>query len=260
MIIHKKLVSKIALYIHKHRKAVLVCAIPLISAVIVVVGMLYSQKTWDDYSHSYGVKFSTARVDLDKAVSKTLSKTTQVDKLNEISKVQTRLSTEAKSYCDINPLVKWQAVIKQYAKNMSDCAHQKDNLTKLLTSLGKITAYLKVDHELSDIISVANTKTSQNNQSDKWNTIEAFWRQASTDTSKLTSTGEFNTIKVLAVSKLSKIADDWKALSTANDSKNRQQFESAHSSLDQSYDALTEVSSASLVALKKLADSYLLNL
>jgi len=221
----------------------------------IVIGVYFlSQQIWSDYEAGYNRHFESAKTDIDGVILQNLtgSKANSTDKLNSIAQIQTKLIGEMTAYCEVNSLIKWQSFVKQYSDKINDCERKKELLNQLLIYLGETIGYLKAEQELAAIILRANTGTNQNNQADKWSEIEAFWRQAVTDTSKLTDTDKFNPTKTIAINNLTKVADVWQQLSSANQAKNRQQFEEASSNLDLAYTSLTEISDSSTAEIKKL--------
>ena len=249
----RKIISKLRV----HKRATIIVLASLLFLAIAVSGLLLSERAWSDYETSYNGHFDSAKTDIDKAISQTLSKTSTnlTDKLNNIIQIQAKLTADAKIYCETSSLIGWQSFIGKYSDKIKNCQQQKENLGRLLVSLDEITGYLKAEQQLAAIISVAGTKTDQNNQADKWNKIEAFWRQATTDASKLPDTNQFKPVKTLAVNGLTKVADTWKQLSSANDAKNRQQFEEAHSNLNLAYTSLVAISDSSKAETVKLVAS-----
>jgi hypothetical protein len=212
--------------------------------IIAAVGLFETQCAWNNYEKNYNQHFAIAKVDVDKVIS--------INKLNSIIQTQTKLTDEIKSYCEVNPLIKWQSFIAQYLGKINDCNRQKTELGQLLTDLSKVTGYLESEQKLSAIISGASDKTNTDNQAGKLSGIEAYWRQAVADVSKLPDTEQFKAIKTLAGTDLASIADAWKQLSSANDAKNKQQFEDAHSNLNQAYTSLAVVGDNGKVEADKL--------
>jgi len=238
---------RIILKLRAHRRATIIVFFSLLFLAISVGCYFLSQRIWNDYEIGYNQRFDSAKTDIDKAILQT-----STDKLNNITQTQTKLSEETKTYCEVNSLIKWQSIISQYSDKIKNCEQKKERFSGFLVELGELTGYLKTEQELATIISVAKTKTDENNQADKWAVIEAFWRQAVTETSKLTDTDQFKAIKTLAGSNLTKMADAWQQLSSANLAENRQQFEEAHSNLDKTYPLLTEISTSNGLQAKSL--------
>jgi len=247
MLINKIRNHRIISNLRNHRRATNISLFSLLFLALVIGGYFFSQRIWNDYEISYNQRFDSAKSDIDKAIL-----STSADKLTSIIQVQTSLSESIKPYCEINSLIKWQTIISQFADKMSDCERKKERLNGFLVELGGLTGYLKAEQELATIISVAKTKTDENNQADKWADIEAFWRQAVTDVSKLSDTDQFKAIKTLAGINLAKVADAWAQLSSANLAYSRQQYEEAHTNLDQTYPLLTEISTSSGLQAKSL--------
>jgi hypothetical protein len=217
----------------------------LVAFVLAAVGnLLWGRQAWSGYSVDYNKRFAGAKVYIDSIDSTT--------KLDNIVQIQAKLTEELELSCDVNPLFGWQGFISQYSDEIKDCQRQKDNLSKLSVSLGETVGYLQSEQELAAIISIASNKTIQNNQADKWHEIESFWRQAIIDTNKLKDTNQFKMVKSPIIIELTNIADAWQRLSSANDAKNRQQFEEAQFQIGQVYTSLTEVSSGSKVTFDKL--------
>lgn len=240
---HHRIISKL----RAHRRATIIVFFSLFFLAISVGCYFLSQRIWKDYEIGYNQRFDSAKTDIDKAILQT-----PADKLNNITQTQTKLSEEIKTYCEVNSLIKWQSIISQFADKMSGCEQKKERFSGFLVELGELTGYLKAEQELATIISVAKTKTEENNQADKWAEIEAFWRQAVTETSKLTDIDQFKAIKILAGSNLTKVADAWQQLSSANLTENRQQFEEAQTNLDQAYNSIVEISDSSKAQVKNL--------
>lgn len=240
---HHRIIPKL----RAHGRATIIVFFSLLFVAISVGCYFFSQRIWNDYEISYNKRFDSAKKDIDKAILQI-----PADKLNNIVQVQTKLSEEAKTYCEVNSLIKWQSIISQFADKMSDCERKKERLNGFLVELGELTGYLKAEQELATIISVAKTKTDENNQADKWADIEAFWRQAVTDVSKLPDTDQFKAIKTLAGINLAKVADAWQKLVSANLAHSRQQYEEAHINLNQTYPLLVEISTSSESQAKSL--------
>lgn len=237
------------------RKRSTIISIVVLFLVIMAIGsLLISQRIWSDYETGYKRHFSSVKTDISKVILQPLSVSgaNSANKLKSIVQTQTKLTRETKVYCDINPFIRWQGFINQYSSNINDCMQQKNILAQLLDKVGNVTKYLEFEQQLAAIITNANNKTNQNNQPDKWDKIEAFWRKAVTDTSKLAATDQFKVVKTLAINNLTKIADAWRQLSSANDAKNRQQFTDARSSLGQTYTLLPEIATSSKTQVEKI--------
>lgn len=244
--------------IRSHKIATTVILASLFILMAIVAGLFWSQRLWSDYGNNHTQRFESAKANINKAILQTSyeAKTRSVDKLNNITQVQSKLTKDAKSLCGVDVLIKWQGFINKYSDKIKDCNRQKVILNQLLSDLGELTGYLKLEQKLAVIILEANEKTIQNNQADKWNNIEAIWRKAATDVSKLPDTYQFKDVKMLAITKLVAVADAWKRLSTANDAKNRQQFEEARSILKQDYTLLVEISDNDKKISQKLMSNF----
>ncbi|HZJ34908.1 MAG TPA: hypothetical protein VFD55_02790 [Candidatus Angelobacter sp.] len=247
---HHRIISKIRI----RKRATIILSVSLLLISIAIGAYFLSQQIWGDYETGYNRHFDNAKTDIDSVIlqTSTESEANSMDKLNSIAQIHTKLTGEVTAYCEVNSLIKWQSFVKQYSDKINDCERKKELLNQLLIYLGETVGYLKAEQELTAIILRANTETNQNNQVDKWSEIEAFWRQAIVDTSKLTDTDQFNSTKTIVISNLTKVADAWQELSSANQAENRQQFEEAHSNLDLAYDSLAEISDNSDVEVKKL--------
>lgn len=228
------------------RRLILLSIVILITGII-IGGVLFSQQKWNDYSNTYSRQFSDSQSDIESALLHISEKAdvSKADRINQFSQLQIKLSNESKKYCDVDSLIKWQSFIGRYSNEVSTCLQQKTHIEKLLGTFNKIVAYLKADKELADIISSADSQTNLNNQADKWNQIESFWRQASTSASKLTDVYQFKDTKTAAVSTINSIADAWASLSSANDSQNRQQYNDASTNLTAVYATVTTISDTS---------------
>ncbi len=245
--------DKIKHYIGSPKGRSTTVSIFLLSFLIIFVGIyLLSQRFWNDYEVSYNQRFDSAKEYINNAILSTSTDTN--NKLNNIIKTQSDLAEAAKTYCETSPLIKWQ----NYSK-IRDCEEKKEQFSRFLVYLSDLVNYLSAERELSTIITLAKTKTNENNQVDKWVEIEAFWRQASVNVAKLPDMDQFKAIKTLAINNLGKIADAWQALSGANLAKNRQQFEEAHINLDQTYSLLTEISISSKSQIKSLVNDVDIN-
>jgi len=247
MLIDKIKNHRIASNLRNHRRTTIILMFSLLFLALVIGGYFLSKQIWNDYEISLNQRFDSAKSDTDEAI---LSNST--DKLANIVQVQVSLTEAIKTYCEVNSLIKWQTIISQYSDKVEACEQKKELFSGFLVDLGELTGYLKAEQQLATIISLAKTKTDENNQADKWAEIEAFWRQAVTDASKLTDTDQFTAIKTLAVTNLAKMADTWQKLSSANLAENRQQYEEAHTNLDQIYPLLTEISTSSELQVKSL--------
>lgn len=234
----------------------------LLVLILVGLGILLSARAWHDYETSYNTSFGSAKVAIDSALLLTSAKPvlSSADRLGKIVQIQTVLKEGVKSYCNVNPVIKWQGFVKQSANKVSDCEKRKDNFTEFLSKLTDVTAYLKSEQDLAVIIKQANDKTGQNNQSDKWKNVEAFWHQAAAEVTKLPDTDQLKSVKSVNTAKITAIADAWKELSAANDAKNSQKFIEARSNLGVAYDSLIEASANSKDSFDKLSatlsDSY----
>lgn len=253
-------IKKCRLIIHK-KPTLIISLVILFIIGLVVSGLFFSQKAWKDYDIESNQHFASAKTDIDNVITQTSdTNVSPADRLNNIIEVQVRLAEESKNYCEINPFISWQSFIKQSSDKISSCNQQKDKLNQLLSKINDLTNYLKAEQELSAIIKTANDSTSQNNQSDKWINVEAFWRQAVTSTSSLSDIDQFKDIKALAITNLTKIADVWQQLSSANASQNRSQFETACANLSIAYASLSEISAADTAQINilttNLSESY----
>lgn len=242
----KSVRRRIVLKLRNHKRMVTVISSMVLFLIIIISGLLWSQQSWNSYQLKYTQLFNNAKTDINKIITK------PTNKLNSIIQVQTKLTKDLKSYCEVDSLIKWQDFINQYSDKINDCKHQQTELSQLLIDLSNLTNYLVIENQLSTIISMANSKTDQDNQAGNWSGIEGYWRQAATDVSKLSATEQFKNIKALANSDFINIADAWKQLSSANDAENRQQFEVANSNLVQVYILLTTLSDSSKAEAEKL--------
>lgn len=222
--------------------------------ILVGLGVLLSVRAWGDYETSYNTSFGSAKTAIDEALLpvSTKSPITPADKLDQLVQIQSIMKEGVKSYCTVSPVIKWQGFINQYAHKVSDCETKRDNFTEFLSKLTNVTAYFKAEQGLATIIQQADTKTSQNNQPDKWKDVEAFWRQAATEVSKLPETDQFKSVKSANITKIIAVADAWKGLSDANDAKISQQFTEARLNLGVVYDSLIEANPSSKASLDNL--------
>jgi phage FluMu protein gp41 len=245
-----------------HKKTMMIMLYLLLFSTIVISVVSLNQRVWYDYSVNNNKLFSSSKTNIDNAflqISSSITTSSPTDKLNNLAKVQSKLTNDIKSYCEISSVIKWQNIVSQYSNKINDCEHQKKQLGQLLNNMGEIVSYLKAEQGLAAIILAANGETIQNNQADKWNVIEIFWRQAAKSTLELAGPIQFKDIKTLASDDFDKIADAWKQLSDANDAKNRQQFENAQSKLKQAYALLAEISASGETQMKKLTSSLVSN-
>lgn len=221
----------------------------------IVFGVLFlSQRLWGDYETNYSRRFDIAKTDINKAILQNISTTDAnlKEKSDNITKIQVKLTKEINTYCEVNPLIKWQSFIGNNSTKINECNKKRDNLSALLLDIGNLTVYLKSEQKLSAIIISANVNTNKNNKAEKWEKIEAFWRQAIADVSKLTDVKYFIITEKLAVSKLDGVADAWQQLSSANKAKNRQKFEESQVNLGNAYKGLSKISENSKVQVKNL--------
>lgn len=238
---------QIILKLRTHNRVIIISLFLLFFLVMAIGGCFLSQKIWNNYEISYSQSFNRVKTDIDNAI---LPKS--ADKLNRIIKFQASLAEDVKTYCVVSPLVKWQSIIGWFGDKVKACDQKKERVSDFLTDLGELAVYLKAEQQLSGIIALAKTKTDENNQADKWVMIEAIWRQAVIDVSKIPDTNQFKTIKKLAGINLAKLADAWQKLSSTNLAENRQEFEEAHTNLNQSYSLLAEISASSTLQAKSL--------
>ena len=236
--------DKIGLRISKKRLIILLILLIIIGLIFSVI---ISQQKWNDYSNTYSRQSNSSQSDIESVILQLSAQpdVSQKDKITQISQLQIKLSNQSKTYCDVDSLIKWQSFIEQNSKTISACLQQKSHVQQLLSASNNIISYLKADQDLSIIISTANSQTNTNNTPDKWNQIESFWRQASTNTTKLVDAYQFSDTKKSALSSIDSIADAWGSLSKANDSKNKQEFTDAETNLDKAYLTLTSISDVS---------------
>lgn len=247
MLINKIRNHRIISKLRTHKRATTISLFSLLFLAVAIGGYFLSQRIWNDYEISYNQRFDSAKSDIDKAIQ-----SDSADKLTNIIQVQTDLTEAIKSYCEVNSLIKWQTIISQYSDKIKVCEQKKERFSGFLVDLSELTSYLKAEQQLAVIITLAKTKTEESNQADKWAEIEAFWRQAITDASKLPDTDQFASIKTLSVTNLTKMADAWQKLSSANLAEDRQQYEESHTNLDQMYPLLAEISTSSELQVKSL--------
>lgn len=204
-------------------KLVTIIVFALLIIILVTGGLLLSQRAWINYEANYSKTINNAKADIDNVIANTLSdrNVSSANKINGLLQLQTKLTKDAETYCKVDNMIGWQSFIKQLSDKMGICQQRKQNVDQLLDKIGNMAAYLKAEQSLSTIISKVIVKTDQNNQADKWNKIEAYWRQAVVDISGLADTYLFSTTKAVATSSLSGIADSWQRLSNANDVKDR---------------------------------------
>lgn len=115
---------------------------------------------------------------------------------------------------------------------------------------GDFTLVLSEASQLPSFSSVCSVDWSC--QADKWNRIEAYWRQAAADISGLADVYQFSATKVVAASSLNNIADSWQRLSSANDAKDRYKFEAERIDLGKAYAGLVVISDTSKAQVDKL--------
>ena len=249
-------------YIHRiipnklraHKNVIMIVSYLLLFLVIAISVWSLNQRIWSDYSANNDRQLNDSKIGINKVLlqNTTKSDSNKSDKLKNIMQIQASLSNEVKAYCEVAPLIKWQTSISQYSDKINDCESKKRLLVQLLGNIDDVAKYLKFDQELATIIMTTNEKTNQNNQPDKWNLIEAFWRQAVVDTDKLVVSDQFKDMKTLSVDSFTKVADAWNQLSSANEAKNRQEFEAACTVLNQNYVALVKISDNGTAKASKL--------
>lgn len=237
-----------------NKKITMSIGIPLLVLAVILGGLFLSQRLWSNYEASYKRNFDIAKTDINKVIFYNTSQTDTnlTKKLDIIIKTQARLLKGVDSYCEVNSLIKWQSIISQNSSKINDCNDRKERLNAFFKDLSKLTGYLSEEQKLATIILNANVKTNQNNQVDKWEKIEAYWRQAVVDASKLTSIEEFNITKKLADNRFDSVADAWQQLSSANKSKNKQKFQDAEANIEKAYKGLADISEKSQAQVKKL--------
>lgn len=233
-----------------HKWVIIAILISLLTIIISVGGLIYSQQSWNSYESNYNQYLSSAKNDINKVILSVDSKS--ANRLNDIIKIKDKLTIEAKLYCEAPSLIKWQSFISEYSKKINNCALKKQNLSKLLLDLGELAGYLESEQKLANILSKANLDTNQSNSVNKWGEIEPFWRQAAIDTAKISDAYQFKSTKIFASDKLVKIADAWQQLCNANNAKNRQQYEEAHVNLNQAYTQLPTIGDYSKAEVDKL--------
>lgn len=237
-----------------HKRATVIAAYSVLFLIMAIGVVLLNQRVWSDYSLNNNHFFDSSKTEIGNALLQISPKngSNTTEKLKNISQIQINLAAKIKAYCTVSPLISWQRFINQYSNKIIDCEQRKERLDRLLGDINGVVKYLKSEQELALIITTANKKTNQNNQPDKWKVIEAFWRQAETSVSKMTVTDKFKGVKTLAGGNITRVADIWKQLSIANEAKNRQQFEQAHSNLVKAYAELVKIGDNGTVGVKKL--------
>lgn len=258
MVKYKTRIRRIISKLRTHKPVAIIAVILFIIVVLSMGGLMLSQRAWNNYETSYSKNIYNAKVDIDSVIINTLSDTgmTSISKINDLSLLQTKLSKDVGTYCKVDDIIGWQSFIKQLSDTVNVCQKRKENMLQLLDKIGNMAAYLKAEQSLSTIISKVIVKTDQNNQADKWNKVEAYWRQAVVDISGLDNTYLFSATKAVAVSSLSGIADSWQRISSANDVKDRQKFEIERTDLDKSYAGLAAVSDTSKEQMDKMIAEF----
>ena len=234
-----------------HKRLIIILSITFL---ICVAGFLWSQKIWCDYDTNYYKHFDDAKTDINNSFSQIATGPTDSisKKLDIIIEMQTKLEDNIDAYCDVSPIVKWQSFIDQYNKKINNCESQKDIMNQFSSELNTVTEYLKIEQQLANIILVANEKTNQNNQADKWELIEPFWRQAGIEILNLSNTEQFNATKTVAIEKITSIADSWQQLSSANKAQDMQKFQDSTMNLTKTYNSIVEISNTSKLQTGKL--------
>lgn len=230
----------------------------LLITILVAGGLLLSQRAWINYEANYSKTINNAKADIDNVIANTLSdkNVSSANKINDLLQLQTKLTKDAETYCKVDNMIGWQSFIKQLSDKMGICQQRKKNVDQLSNKIGNMAAYLKAEQSLSAIISKVIVKTDQNNQADRWNKIEAYWRQAMVDASGLDDTYLFSVTKAVAISSLSGVADSWQRLSNANDVKDRQKFETERTDLGKSYTGLAAISNTSKEQMDKMIAEF----
>ena len=246
----------------KNNKRFSVILLFVVLLVLIVAGLFFlSQKAWDDYTIKNDKYFENSKADIDSAMSQIPieSKLSLSDKLSIIVQVQSKLKADVDKFCDVNMMIKWQSFVEQYSDKIDKCASKKGDLNEYLLKLSVITDYLANEQELSKIISTANEATNQNNQIDKWGLVEPFWRQASSDTSKLADIEQFGEVKTLAIQKINNIGDAWLQLVNANNAKDRQKFQESQTNLTNTYASIVEIGNNSKLQVEKMTADLAIN-
>ncbi len=245
--------EKYARFLTFHKKVIIIVSSITLFVIVVVVGVLFSLQTWNQYSDGYHQHFSQAKTDIDSVILQTTkTKTDMTGKLSRVIQIQNKIKSQVNSYCQVNPLVVWQRFITVYSDKIKNCETHKTNLDKVLHDLSNLTEFLSADNKLSAIISAANEKTVANNQSEKWNLIEPLWRQAIIDISKLPNTADLKLTKTISTDVTTKIAEAWQQLASSNTAKDRQKFEDARNNLNKAYISLATIADNSKSETDKL--------
>ena len=245
-----------------HKKLTVILLIMSLFLLICVGGFFWSQKVWSDYDIRYNKHFDDIKININNTISQVTTESTSVysEKLDILINMQTKLIDDIDVHCKINPIIKWQSFIGQYREKIDNCESQKVKINQFLSKLSLVTDYLKSEHQLASIISIANEKTNQNNQADKWELIESFWRQTIIDINNLSDIEQFNTVKIIVTEKITTMADIWKQLSDANKAQDMEDFQNTNNELIKVYDSITEISNVSKLQTEKLFadlnDSY----
>lgn len=253
----KKILRKVKQKIHD-RKIIFVIFALSVSIIVIFAGYFWSQQKWNSYKSNFNRSFDSAKMDINSILLQ-ISDESYADKskdINDIVNIKNRLSHEVQSYCQVDHLVEWQSSISTNENMIDDCERKKIRIDLLLGDLSKLTRYLMNEQKLSEIISAANTKTDQNNQTDKWSEVETAWRLAANDVSALSASAETDDINTIVADKLSGVADAWKLLCAANESEDEQQFEAARSAISSAYTSLAEISDSSKTQFDKLTAGF----
>jgi hypothetical protein len=251
---YNNIIQKTVSWLKQYHLQLIVASLILVAIYLIAAGVLFCQQKWDSYSTNNSQLVGKTKLEVKNAILK-LATVTDVNRKTEMGKIlqiQSTLSNQVKSFCEVDASVAWQRFVDKYSEKIFVCTQQKLRTQQLLDRLGKIINYIDSESELAIIIFDANLGVTQSNQSDKWNQIEGFWRKASASVLKIKNAYRFKETKDAAIVACNGMADAWSSISKANESKNRQQFETARQGLGGAYAALSNVSGVSTAQLDKI--------
>lgn len=245
-------VRKIISELHISKKVTVILTIVLL-LLVVVSGVFFSIKYWNNYESGYINHFSYAKSSINGVIIQASDDNKKpADKLNEIIKIKNELTEENKTNCYIAPILEWQKVIKNYDKKIGDCKKKQKQMDLFLRNLNNITTYLEFERRVSTIIQQANKATDENNQVNRWNEVEAIWNKSIGELNEIPNTERFSDVKTATIEKITDLASSWSELSSANADKSMKKFTEASLGLNKAYESLSTISDASQAMTTKL--------
>lgn len=198
----------------------------------------------DEYINDYRVQFLKIATDLNTAITNPGS-----DKLAQLNQSYSEIRSSIDSYCDNHSQIKWQNFFGDFKAQMDVCLLKKQKIIDFLSQLGRLIDYLQFEQKSAASVLEAHKKTTEANESGKYDEIEAYWRHVGDFISK---NNGFDELKIVLVEKVNLIADVWKKLSDANVAQDKKAFDDARASIQAAYEGLQDATSVESEKVTKL--------